>query len=124
VDSDKRKGPNIDVLVDWLKRHSGLGLFGCQCDRHPSISQMISRRQLDALMEDTGLRRTRQWLTIMCKHLGIPRQGKLTRRPESEASLERRREQGRERWRRWYRRLSSDPDRFQQYRRRGRTKKQ
>jgi len=124
VDSSRRKGPNNDLVIEWLRRHSGLDQFGLQCDRHPSMSRMTSRQQLDALLEDTGLRRTHQWLMVLCRRLGIPRQGKLTRRPESEASSERRREQGRERWRRRYQRLSRDPDRFEQYRRRARTRKE
>ena len=109
-----RKGPNNDALVEWLYRHSGLNTYGPQCSKHPPISQMTTRQQLDALREETGRAVTRQWLTVICVRYGIPRQGK-SRRIRT-VTPEQRRARAKVRWVRWWANVKKDPTRLAKYR--------
>ena len=116
-----KRGPCNEVLLRWLRSHSGNGDLGTQCRRHPPIGGMSTREQLAALFEDSGLRISRQWLDVMCKRLGIPRQGKSSR--PTTVAPERRREQAKVRWQRWYAAVRRDPERLEQYRARHRKPK-
>jgi hypothetical protein len=101
------------TLVEWIRRHSGSSYFGPQCEVHRPIAQMTTNEQLAALYEETGLVVSRQWLTLICRRLGVVRQGR-SNRPRT-VSDETKREQSKRRWRRWYERMRQDPERLKEY---------
>ena len=61
---------------------------------------MLAQEQTAALLQDTGLVFSRQWLWVLCQRLDIPRRGKLG--PPQTVSPEQKKRTDLNRWRRWY----------------------
>jgi hypothetical protein len=79
---------------------------------------MTGAEQISALLADTGLTVTRQWISEKCRRLGIPRRGKLG--PRRVKTDEERKADSRARFKDWYDDLKQDSQRFAEYNRRHR----
>lgn len=113
---DEKDEKRDQPLITWIWAHSGLSEAGPQCPDHPPINQMTGAEQVDALLDDTGLTMTRQWINQTAGKLGVPRRGRTALRPR--VSLEDKRKSNNERWRRWHDRLQQDPQALEAYRQR------
>ena len=100
-------------LIAWLRAHSGRVDYGDQCGHHPPIREMTWSEIAQATDEELGRPYTRQWLQPKCKLLGIETRGRKGLRPWVPPEVQRAR--GAERWRRWWRRKTQDPEGLEEY---------
>src|SRR3972149_907289 len=108
--------PNVrenERLIAWLRAHSGRVDYGDQCGHHPPIREMTWSEIAQATDEELGRPYTRQWLQPKCKLLGIETRGRKGLRPWVPPEVQRAR--GAERWRRWWRRKTQDPEGLEEY---------
>jgi hypothetical protein len=79
---------------------------------------MLWTELLAALEEETGLRRSRAWISELCTRLDIQTRGRVGRRQT--LSPEQRKTNDLRRWQRWYKGVKGDPVRIEEYRRKHR----
>lgn len=96
-------------IVRWLRRHSGVAVYGAQCKRHRPVSEMTDVETLAAMESELKLRCSRAWLIDLCRAEAIPRRGRAGPPPRG-------RQTSTGRWTRWVSNLKErDPERYKTY---------
>lgn len=100
-------------LIEWVRSHSGDPARGPQCARHLAISEMTASQIQDALFMDTGMRRSRQRMSVLFTQEGVKTRGRVG--PPRRFSLQEQKAKNSARWQKWYTGTKSDPVRYASY---------